>query len=114
MRSERLSYPDRAFRRLAHDLTGQWIKKEADIIPALLTAVGGDMALVNAIVEYHVVPGKITSRTALARWRRVDFDHGRQLRSRRQESEMEQGRYRQRPRSPQSTPDSMGPEQLRK
>jgi len=56
---------DRAFRRLAHDLTGQWIRNEADIIPALLTAVSGDLALVNAIVEYHVVPGKITARTAL-------------------------------------------------
>lgn len=56
---------DRAFRRLAHDLTGQWIRSEADIIPALLTAVSGDLALVNAIVEYHVVPGKITAKTAL-------------------------------------------------
>ena len=56
---------DRAFRRLAHDLTGQWIRNEADIIPALLTAVGGDLALVNAIVEYHVVPGKITAKAAL-------------------------------------------------
>jgi uncharacterized surface protein with fasciclin (FAS1) repeats len=55
---------DRAFRRLAHDLTGEWVKKEADIIPAILGAVGGDLALVNAVVEYHVVPGKIKARTA--------------------------------------------------
>jgi uncharacterized surface protein with fasciclin (FAS1) repeats len=48
---------------LAHDLTGRWVK-EADVIPAILEAVGGDLALVNAVVEYHVVPGKIKSKTA--------------------------------------------------
>jgi len=55
---------DRAFRRLAHDLTGEWVKKEADVIPAILGAVGGDLALVNAVVEYHVVGGKIKAKTA--------------------------------------------------
>jgi uncharacterized surface protein with fasciclin (FAS1) repeats len=56
---------DRAFRRLARDLTGTWVKREADVIPAILGAVGGDLALVNSIVEYHVVSGKVTARTAL-------------------------------------------------
>lgn len=56
---------DKAFRRLAHDLTGKWVSKESKVIPAILGAVGGDLALVNAIVEYHVVPGKIKARTAV-------------------------------------------------
>jgi uncharacterized surface protein with fasciclin (FAS1) repeats len=55
---------DQAFRHLAKDLTGQWIEREADLIPAILGAVGGDLALVNAVVEYHVVPGKIRSKDA--------------------------------------------------
>jgi len=54
---------DRAFRRLAHDLTGEWVKKEADVIPAILGAVGGDLALVNAVEEYNVVGGKIKAKT---------------------------------------------------
>lgn len=56
---------DKAFRRLAQDLTGNRIRKESEVIPAILDAVGGDLALVNAIVEYHVVPGKIRAKTAL-------------------------------------------------
>ena len=56
---------DRAFQRLAYDLTGQWIRDEAQVIPALLDAVNGDLALINAIVEYHVVPGVIDSSVAL-------------------------------------------------
>lgn len=58
---------DMAFRRLAHDLTGRWIWRESKIIPALLDAVGGDLQLINDIVEYHVVPGlAIDSATAAA------------------------------------------------
>ena len=56
---------DKAFRQLAYDLTGKRIWKESMVIPAILDAVGGDLALVNAIVEYHVVPGKIKAKTAL-------------------------------------------------
>lgn len=57
---------DQAFRRLAYDLTGRWIWRESKIIPALLDAVGGDLQLINDIVEYHVVPGVIDSTAALA------------------------------------------------
>jgi uncharacterized surface protein with fasciclin (FAS1) repeats len=57
---------DMAFRRLAYDLTGRWIWREANIIPALLDAVGGNLQLINDIVEYHVVPLVIDSATALS------------------------------------------------
>lgn len=56
---------DMAFRKLAYDLTGEWIWRESKIIPALLEAVDGDLQLINDIVEYHVVPGlAIDSATA--------------------------------------------------
>lgn len=55
---------DRAFRRLAYDLTGTWIRDESALIPAILDAVGGDLALINAVVEYHVIPGVIDSSVA--------------------------------------------------
>ena len=35
------------------------------MIPALLDAVGGDLQLINDIVEYHVVGGTIDSSAAL-------------------------------------------------
>lgn len=56
---------DRAFKRLAHDLTGKWVNDESNVIPAILDAVGGDLGLVNAVVEYHVVGGVIDSSIAL-------------------------------------------------
>lgn len=59
---------DRAFQVLAWDLTGRWYRNEADLIGAILGSkqVNGDLGLVNAIVEYHVVPGAtIDSKTAL-------------------------------------------------
>ena len=56
---------DRAFQLLAFDLSGKWIRNEAQVIPAILDAVGGDLQLVNTIVEYHVVPGIIDSATAV-------------------------------------------------
>lgn len=56
---------DRAFQLLAWDLTGKWIRNESRIIPAILEAVGNDLDLVNAIVEYHVVAGYVDSAAAL-------------------------------------------------
>jgi uncharacterized surface protein with fasciclin (FAS1) repeats len=57
---------DRAFQLLAFDLSGKWLRNEAQVIPAILDAVGGDLQLVNTIVEYHVVPGTIDSAAAVA------------------------------------------------
>lgn len=56
---------DVAFRRLVADLTGQkwWQVKESDVIPALLPL---GIPTINAIVEYHVIPGKVDYRTALS------------------------------------------------
>jgi len=55
---------DRAFRRLAHDLTGTWYKKEADVFGALAGALGIDT--IEKVLLYHVVPGAtISYRSAL-------------------------------------------------
>jgi uncharacterized surface protein with fasciclin (FAS1) repeats len=56
---------DRAFKLFQYDLTGVWIGDESKVIPAILDAVGGNLDLVNAVVEYHVVPGVIDSSVAL-------------------------------------------------
>ena len=55
---------DRAFRRLAHDLTGTWYKNEADVFGAVAGALG--INTIEKVLLYHVVPGAaITYRTAL-------------------------------------------------
>jgi hypothetical protein len=55
---------DRAFRLLAHDLTGTWYNKEADVFAALAGALG--VATIEKVLLYHVVPGAtITYRAAL-------------------------------------------------
>lgn len=55
---------DRAFRLLAHDLTGRWPRTESATFTALATAVGIDM--IESVLLYHVVPGSpIDSAAAL-------------------------------------------------
>ena len=46
---------DRAFRRLAHDLTGKWYGSEAKVFGALAGALGVDT--IENVLLYHVVPG---------------------------------------------------------
>lgn len=46
---------DRAFRRLAHDLTGKWYGSEAKVFGALAGALGVDT--VENVLLFHVVPG---------------------------------------------------------
>jgi uncharacterized surface protein with fasciclin (FAS1) repeats len=55
---------DRAFRRLAHDLTGKWYGSEAKVFGALAGALGVDT--IENVLLYHVVPGAtISYRQAL-------------------------------------------------
>jgi uncharacterized surface protein with fasciclin (FAS1) repeats len=55
---------DRAFRLLAHDLTGHWYRTERGTFNALATAAGIDA--IESILLYHVVPGAtIDSAAAL-------------------------------------------------
>jgi uncharacterized surface protein with fasciclin (FAS1) repeats len=55
---------DRAFRILAHDLTGHWYRSEGRVLTALVRAVGVDT--IESVLLYHVVPGAtIDYRTAL-------------------------------------------------
>ncbi|TIC88874.1 fasciclin domain-containing protein [Nocardioides sp. GY 10113] len=55
---------DVSFRRLAYDLTGQWIRSERRIFNTLVDAVGVDA--IEQVLLYHVVPGAtITSSQAL-------------------------------------------------
>jgi len=55
---------DRAFRRLARDLTGRWPCSEKATFNTLATAVGIDK--LESVLLYHVVPGAtIDSATAL-------------------------------------------------
>ena len=55
---------DRAFRRLAHALTGTWYQSEAKIFSVLAGAVG--VGTLEAVLLYHVVPGAtITYKQAL-------------------------------------------------
>jgi uncharacterized surface protein with fasciclin (FAS1) repeats len=56
---------DRAFRRLAHDLTGTWYKNEADVFAALAGALGIDT--IENVLLYHVVPGATISYRAALR-----------------------------------------------
>lgn len=54
---------DQAFRQLAKDLTGDWVKKERDVFEALVAAAG--VETIEAVLLYHVVPGAtIDYRTA--------------------------------------------------
>jgi uncharacterized surface protein with fasciclin (FAS1) repeats len=46
---------DRAFRRLAHDLTGTWYRSESRIFTTLAGALGVDT--IESVLLYHVVPG---------------------------------------------------------
>ncbi|HEY5249900.1 MAG TPA: fasciclin domain-containing protein, partial [Dermatophilaceae bacterium] len=55
---------DRAFRLLAHDLTGRWPRSERATFNTLAKAVGIDK--LESVLLYHVVPGAtINSATAL-------------------------------------------------
>jgi uncharacterized surface protein with fasciclin (FAS1) repeats len=54
---------DRAFRRLAHDLTGSWSGTEQEIFTRLADALG--VQTIESVLLYHVVPGAtITYRQA--------------------------------------------------
>jgi uncharacterized surface protein with fasciclin (FAS1) repeats len=46
---------DRAFRRLAYDLTGTWYRSESRVFTTLAGALGVDT--IEAVLLYHVVPG---------------------------------------------------------
>ncbi len=55
---------DRAFRRLAHSLTGKWYGSEEKVFTKLAGALGVDT--IENVLLYHVVPGAtITYRQAL-------------------------------------------------
>ncbi len=55
---------DQAFRRLVHEISGQWVRSEADVFAAV-AALGTDT--VKLVLDYHIVPGaKISYRAALA------------------------------------------------
>jgi fasciclin domain-containing protein len=55
---------DRAFQRLAADLTGHWYRSESQLFGALAALLGVDT--IEAVLLYHVIPGAtIDSRTAL-------------------------------------------------
>jgi uncharacterized surface protein with fasciclin (FAS1) repeats len=56
---------DRAFRRLAHSLTGHWYRTEGGALNAIASAPGVDADLLESVLLYHVVPGaRITYRQA--------------------------------------------------
>ncbi len=46
---------DRAFRRLAHDLTGHWYRSESKVFTVLAGRLGVDT--IEKVLLYHVVPG---------------------------------------------------------
>jgi uncharacterized surface protein with fasciclin (FAS1) repeats len=55
---------DRAFRRLAHDLTGHWYRSESQVFSAVATKLG--VPTIESVLLYHVVPGAtVTYRQAL-------------------------------------------------
>jgi hypothetical protein len=55
---------DRAFRRLAHSLTGKWYRSEEKVFTKLAGTLGVDT--IENVLLYHVVPGAtITYRQAL-------------------------------------------------
>ena len=53
---------DRAFRRLVYDITGNWIRSEADVFAAV-ASLGTDT--VKNVLLYHIVPASISYRDAL-------------------------------------------------
>lgn len=56
---------DISFKRLAHELTGQWIRSEKKVFNTLVETVGVDA--IEQVLLYHVVPGAtVTSKQALA------------------------------------------------
>lgn len=56
---------DRAFRSLAHDLTGKWYATESQVFTALATTLGIDT--IETVLLYHVVPGATVSYTQALR-----------------------------------------------
>src|SRR5262249_23722061 len=48
---------DSAFRALVHDLTGQWLRSEADVFAAV---AGLGVDTVKSVLLYHVVPASIS------------------------------------------------------
>ncbi len=54
---------DGAFRRLVREISGQWIRSEADVFAAV---VGLGVETVGNVLAYHVVPARISYRDALA------------------------------------------------
>jgi uncharacterized surface protein with fasciclin (FAS1) repeats len=53
---------DLAFRRLVYELTGQWLRDEADVFDAV-ASLGLDT--VKNVLLYHIVPASISYKTAL-------------------------------------------------
>lgn len=54
---------DQAFRRLVYEISGQWIRPEAEVFAAV-AGLGTDT--VKTVLDYHIVPGaKISYRAAL-------------------------------------------------
>ncbi len=53
---------DSAFRLLVWELTGEWMRKEADVFAAVASL---PTETVRAILEYHIVPAKISYSDAL-------------------------------------------------
>lgn len=53
---------DSAFRRLVYDITGQWIRSEAEVF-GVVASLGVDN--VKNVLLYHLVPAKISYKTAL-------------------------------------------------
>jgi len=53
---------DLAFRRLVYELTGQWLRNEADVFDAV-ASLGVDT--VKSVLLYHIVPASISYRAAL-------------------------------------------------
>jgi len=53
---------DSAFRRLVYEISGQWVRSEADVFAAV---AGLGVDTVKNVLLYHLVPAKISYRTAL-------------------------------------------------
>ena len=64
LKTEAFLPTDRAFRRLAHSLTGKWYHSEKKVFTKLAGTLGVDT--IESVLRYHVVPGAtITYRQAL-------------------------------------------------
>ena len=53
---------DQAFRVLVKEITGSWVRSEADVFTAV-ASLGSDTVL--NVLNYHIVPGSISYRAAL-------------------------------------------------